>query len=336
LTRRAWISGYCMHDVLAMDIGGSHFRVGLFDHAGRRLEVLEGDTSRSGGRDWMLDRLRGQSQELLKRADGPVKACGISFGGPVDFERQQVRSLHVSGWEDFPLAQWARETLNLPCRLDNDANAGALGEYRFGAGRNTRSMFYVTLSTGIGGGLVLDGRVHHGRDSLAGEIGHIPVSDSGVLCACGAQGCLETFCSGTAIALRGREWANRRPEGAARVLQLSGGRAESISAQAVAEAAAAGDSMAVSIIHESAHWLARALLMVVRILNPDKIILGGGVALAGEVLLEPLRQSMQDLASPALPFSIEVVLAELGNYSPLYGGAAMVMELVAGADASTV
>jgi glucokinase len=317
-----------MHNVIAMDIGGSHFRVGLFDHAGRRLEVLEGDTSLSGGRDWMLDRIFDQSQELIKRADFPVKACGISFGGPVDFERQQVRSLHVPGWENFALAQWVHQTLDLSCRLDNDANAGALGEYRFGAGRNTHTMFYVTLSTGIGGGLILEGKVHHGRESLAGEIGHIPVSDSGVICVCGARGCLETFCSGTAIALRGREWAERRPESAGRVLKLSEGKPEDISAQAVAEAAAAGDSMAVSIIHESAHWLARALFMVVRILSPDKIVLGGGVARAGAVLLDPVRQSMRELASPTLPTSTDIELAELENYSPLYGGAAMALDLV--------
>ena len=315
-----------MHNVLAMDIGGSRFRVALFDDAGRRLEVLEGETSRSGGRDWMLDQLRSRSRELLDRSDYPVKACGISFGGPVDFERQQVRSLHVEGWENFALARWVQETLNLPCRLDNDANAGALGEHRFGAGRGAGSMFYMTLSTGIGGGLVLGGKVHHGRDSLAGEIGHIPVSESGVSCVCGGRGCLETFCSGTAIALRGREWASRRPEGATRVLNLSGGKVEDISARAVAEAAAAGDSMAVGIIQESAHWLARGLLMVVRLLNPDKIVLGGGVARAGKVLLDPLRKNMEELSSPSLPYSTEIGLAELEIYSPLYGAAALALE----------
>jgi glucokinase len=316
-----------MHNVLAMDIGGTHFRVALFDDAGRRLEVLEGETSRTGGRDWMLAQLGGKARELRSRSDYPVKACGISFGGPVDFERQLVRSLHVSGWENFALAQWVQQTLNIPCRLENDANAGALGEYRFGAGRGTRSMFYMTLSTGIGGGLVIAGEVHHGRDSLAGEIGHVPVSDSGVTCVCGARGCLETFCSGTAIALRGQEWARRRPETAARVLELSGGKLEDITARAVAEAAAAGDSMAIGIIQETAHWLARGLLMIVRVLNPDKIILGGGVAGAGNILLDPLRQSLRALSSPMLSDSTEIELAGLENYSPLYGAAAMALDL---------
>lgn len=322
-----------MKNVLAMDIGGTRFRVGLFDHAGRRLEVVEGDTSRSGGRDWMLEQIRGRARALFEKSDAPVKACGISFGGPVNFAGQRVRSIHAPGWEDFPLARWVEDEIKIPCRLDNDANAGALGEYRFGAGRGTRSMFYVTLSTGIGGGMVYEGKVYHGADSLAGEIGHIPVSNSGVLCACGARGCLETFCSGRAIAQRGREWAERRPESAGRLLELSGGGIESISARAVAQAAAEGDTMAIEIMGEISHWLARALLIVIRILNPDKILLGGGVAGAGKVLLDPVRRSLRNLASPTIGYSTEVTGAGLDIYSPLYGGAALALDILEESDA---
>lgn len=318
-----------MSNVLAVDIGGTHFRVGLFDLAGRRLEVLEGDTSRAGGRDWMLGQIRDRALALRERSDEPVKACGISFGGPVEFERQQVRSLHVPGWEDFPLARWVEDALSLPCRLDNDANSGALGEYRFGAGRGARSIFYFTLSTGIGGGFVHDGRVLRGRDSLAGEIGHIPVSDSGVLCSCGARGCLETFCSGTAIAGRARDWAERRPESAGRMIELSGGDIAMISAQSVTRAAAEGDSLAAEIIGEVAHWLARAVLIAIRILNPDRVVLGGGVARAGDVLLDPLHKSLDALASPTIGYSTEIVLAELEDYSSLYGAAALALEIAA-------
>jgi glucokinase len=321
-----------MHHVIAVDIGGTRFRVGLFDPAGKRFEVLEGDTSRSGGRDWMLAQVKTRCGELAKRVQAPIKACGISFGGPVDFEKQRVNSLHVSGWKDFDLGQWARETLHVPCRVDNDANAGALGEFRFGAGRGTRSTFYITVSTGIGGGLVVDGKVLHGRDSMAGEIGHIPVSDSDVSCACGARGCLEAFCSGTAIAQRGRQWAARRSESATRLVELSGGNPEQITSQAVFEAAAEADPISIEIVHETAQWLARGLLTVIRIVNPDKIILGGGVSLAGAVLLEPVRTAVGKLASPSLPTSTEIVLAELENYSPLYGAAALALEEVENAD----
>jgi glucokinase len=316
-----------VNNVVAMDIGGSRFRVGLFDEEGWRLLVSEEETLRAGGRDWMLGQLRERCQAIRQKSDYPVKACGISFGGPVDFERQRVTSLHSPGWENFPLSEWARETLGLPCQLDNDANAGGLGEYRFGAGRGTQSIVYITLSTGIGGGLVCGGKLFRGKDSMAGEIGHIPVSDSGVLCACGAKGCLETFCSGTAIAQRGREWAIRRPEAVARMVDLSGGTAEDITSKGVVQAAAEGDMAASRIIREAARWLTRALLTVIRIVNPDKIILGGGVAQAGNILLDPVHEFLEELGSPSLRYSTEIVLAELGTYSALYGAAALALEV---------
>ncbi len=316
-----------MDNVIAIDIGGTRFRVGLFDSEGRRLLVSEDDTSRSGGRDWMLEQIGERSKILLNRSDHPIKACGVSFGGPVNFARQQVSSVHTPGWESFPLAEWVQETLKLPCRLDNDANAGALGECRFGAGRGVPSVVYVTLSTGMGSGLVLDGKLWRGKDNLAGELGHIPVSDSGVVCSCGGRGCLETFCSGRAIAQRGQDWAARRPERVVRIVELSGGRAEQITAQAVVQAAAEGDLAAAQILREVARWLARALLIVIRLVNPDRIVLGGGVAQAGSVLLTPVHEFLEDLGSPSIGYSTEIRLAELGLYSPLYGAAALALEI---------
>jgi glucokinase len=317
-----------VNNVIGIDIGGTRFRVGLFDAEGRRLLVSEDSTLRSGGRDWMLEQIRERAKVLMHRTDYPVKACGVSFGGPVDFERQQVSSIHAPGWAKFPLAQWVKETLKLPCRVDNDANAGALGEYRFGTGRGTQSIVYITISTGIGSGLVYEGKVLRGKDNLAGELGHIPVSDSGVVCSCGARGCLETFCSGTAIAQRGQDWATRRPERVARIVELSGGRPESVTAAAVVQAAAEGDMAAAQILREVARWLARAILTVIRMLDPDKIVLGGGVAQAGSTLLSPVREYLEDLGSPSINYSTEIVLAELGPYSPLYGAAALALEII--------
>lgn len=316
-----------MNNVVAVDIGGTRFRVGLFDQLGRRLLVSEDDTSPSGGREWMLEQVRERCRALMGKTDYPVKACGISFGGPVDFDRQSVKSIHVRGWENFEFAQWARQNLSLPCLVDNDANAGALGEYRFGAGRGSRSLFYVTIGTGIGGGFVCDGKVFRGKDAMAGELGHVPVSESGVRCSCGARGCLETFCSGTAIAERGREWAGRRPEFSARMVELSGGDVEKITAKVVLQAAAEGDRAAARIVYEIARWLTRALLTVIRIVNPDKIVLGGGVAQSGNVILDPVREFLVELGSPTIGYSTEVVLAELGPYSPLYGAAALALDL---------
>ena len=251
-----------MHNVLAMDIGGSRFRVALFDDAGRRLEVLEGETSRSGGRDWMLEQLRSRSRELLDRSDYPVKACGVSFGGPVDFRQQRVNSMHVPGWRGFRLGQWVEDNLSLKCLVDNDANAGALGEFRFGAGRGTESVLYLTISTGIGGGVVCGGKVHRGKDSMAGEVGHIPVSEVGALCSCGGRGCLETVCSGTAIGLRGRGLARRKPEVMQRTIELASGNPGQITAEAVFRAAGEGESGALLIVREAARALARARINI--------------------------------------------------------------------------
>ena len=315
-------------NVLAVDIGGSRFRVGLFDREGRRLRLLEGDTVRSGGRDWMLKEVQNRCRALLDKSGAPVKACGVSFGGPVDFRRQLVRSIHSPGWEDFKLAHWVEETFNLPCRVDNDANCGALGEYRFGAARGAKSVVYITLSTGIGGGLVLDGKVHRGKDSLAGELGHMRVSDTDTPCSCGARGCLEAFCSGIAIATRAQELATRRPEGAGRMAELSASP-ENISARAVYQAAAEGELAAVQIVSEASRWLARAVLILIRTLDPDKIVLGGGVTAAGNMFLLPVQGFLREFsASSSIGFSTEVELAELGQYSPLYGAAALALELL--------
>ena len=317
-----------LNNALAIDIGGTRFRAGLFDHEGRRLVISEGDTLRSGGREWMLDRIRDLSRTLLAQFHSSVGACGISFGGPVDFQHQRGTSVHSPGWKDFSFAEWVSANLNLPCLIDNDANAGALGEFRYGGGRGTESMVYVTLSTGVGAGLILNGKTYRGKDGLAGELGHIPISDSGTTCSCGAVGCLESFCSGSAIAQRGKERGWRRRDGITLTNDSSHDLAGEITAKEIAQAASEGDTAALHIVREAARWLARGLLTVIRILNPDRIILGGGLTLAGQVLLGPLHQCLAELASPTIGYSTEVVIAELGTYSPLYGAAAMALDLM--------
>ncbi len=314
-----------MKNILAVDIGGTHFRTGLFDEQGRRLLVLEGDTDRVAGREWMLNQLASGCRDLMRQTDAPVKSCGISFGGPVNYPRQSVTSVHSAGWQDFDLGKWMEQTLGIPCRLDNDANAGALGEYHFGAGKGANSMVYITISTGIGSGIVYEGKLIRGKDYLAGEIGHIPMADEGTVCSCGGKGCLESFSSGAAIESRAREWAGRRPERTERMIELSGG--PEITARGLMLAAAEGDEAANQILQETTRWLARGVIAVIRILNPDVIVLGGGVSQSGEILLKALQNSLADLSAPKMPYSTEIRIASLGSYSALYGAAAIGMEL---------
>ncbi|MGH9430164.1 MAG: ROK family protein [Terriglobia bacterium] len=315
-------------NILAVDIGGTHFRVALFDQNGQLLEATQSGTSHEGGQDWMLAQLREHAGKLLGASRDTVKACGISFGGPVDYASQRVTSVHTPGWRNFPLTSWVRDTFGIPALLDNDANVGALGEYRFGAGQGVDSLIYITLSTGIGSGLVINGKVFRGRDSMAGEIGHLPLSDLPVACTCGGSGCLESLSSGRSIARFARELAATNPQASARMLGLSGGRVEDLTAHRVFEAAAEGDPAARQLLRDAIYWLARALTMAIRLINPDKIILGGGVAQAGDRLLIPLRELMAQWKSENFPYTTEICAAGLGNDSPLYGAAALGLALL--------
>jgi glucokinase len=316
-----------MSNVIAFDIGGTHFRVGLFDRAGRQISVLEGETLRSGGREWMLRAVKDRAEILRRSSQEPVVACGVSFGGPVNFARQSVTSVHTPGWEDFSLSNWMEEALGLRCLVDNDANAGALGEYQFGAGKGSESMIYLTLSTGIGGGIICHGKLHRGKDSTAGEIGHVPLSADS-LCTCGLySGCTEALASGRSLDRQARELAANQPKEAGRIIELAGGKAEAVTARELVRAAQEGDPAAAGLFNVATGWLARALLIAIRLLDPDKIVLGGGVTQAGDFLLRSLDSHLKRWWSPQFPYSTEIALSQLGNYSPLYGAAALALEV---------
>jgi glucokinase len=321
--------GFAVNNVLAVDIGSSHVRVGVFDHEGTCLKVTEDSLGPRQPRDSLLEQLRLRCVASLQESDERVAACGVSFGGMVDFDRQLATSLHLPGWERFPLADWLQQNLGIPCRVDNDANTGALGELRFGAGQGIDSMAFVLFGQWLRCSLVQGGRLWRGKDGLAGELGHVPVSESGTLCSCGARGCLELFCSGAAIANAGRGFAGRRPEAVSPVARHSGGSADGITAKAVAEAAAEGDEASVQILRDTVSWLARTLLTIVRIFNPEKVIVGGDVAQAGAVLWEPLREALKARESAALPHLAEIVPASLGARASLYGAAVLALELPA-------
>lgn len=316
-----------MPNIIAMDVGGTHFRVALFNGSGNCLAVRKGETRREGGREWMLSELGARAEILMRESAAPVAACGISFGGPVDFKRRRVTSVHTPGWANFPLSEWIRSHLNLPCCVDNDANAGALGEFRFGAGRGAESLIYITHSTGIGSGIICNGRLHRGRDSMAGEIGHLPLKKSESLCTCGLKsGCTEALASGRALDENARRLAAQQPEKSARLIELSGGDPAKATARELVQAAQEGEAAAAAAFSNAVRSLALALIMAIRLINPDKIIFGGGVAQAGNFLIRSLNEAMKEWQSEQFPFTTEIGLAELGDSSPLYGAAALAME----------
>lgn len=282
-------------DVLAIDIGGTKYSLALF-RGGRMVRRSTYATDVAGGRAWMMEHLPAAARGWIQEAR--PQACGIGFGGPVDFASQRVgRSMHVGGWQDFPLASAFEQALGIRAILDNDANLGALGEFTAGAGRGARLLLYVTLSTGIGAGILLDGKIIRGADSLAGELGHIPLDADGPECSCGGRGCFEALCSGRAIEAR-----EGRP--ARELLADAAFRAGYVPA------------------------LARGLRAALMLLNPDRIVIGGGLSNAGEPLFAELRAELERQIPPSLPVRIDVEPAALGDDSVLWGAAALAEQVL--------
>ncbi len=272
---------------LAIDIGGTKFTLALFE-GGRMTRRESHATDREQGREWMLR----QIEDVLAEWKG-IERCGIGFGGPVDFQRQHVAlSTHVGGWRDFGFARYVQDLLGVPTIMDNDANAGALGEARYGV-KGALPLFYVTLSTGIGGGLILgDGTVYRGADSWAGEIGHLTVRPDGPECLCGASGCLERMCSGL--------WLERDYGRPARELFEDAGFVERYVVD-----------------------LALGLKAAIMLLNPARIVIGGGISKAGDRLLRPLRAELGRQITRWSGARVDVVAAQLGDDSVLWGGLAL-------------
>lgn len=273
---------------LAIDIGGTKFTAALFD--GERMARRESRaTDREGGKDWMLGQIVAMVEEWDERPD----VCGIGFGGPVDFDSQRVTlSTHVGGWQDFDLPGWVREKFGVAAVMDNDANVGALGEAAYGAGKGFEPLFYMTLSTGIGGGIVENGRVWRGADSYAGEIGHLTIRPGGPDCLCGSQGCFERMCCGL--------WLEKDHGRPAKELVEDPG----FVARYVVD-------------------LALGLKACIMLINPARIVIGGGIAKAGEKLFGPLRMELRRQVTAWSRARLDVVPAGLGDDSVLYGALAL-------------
>ena len=272
--------------VLAVDIGGTKFSLAAFD-AGRMIRRESHATDAEGGRDWML----AQIEAIVTKWRGELafERCGIGFGGPVHFADQSIAlSTHVGGWRDFRLGDWLRAIAGAPAVMDNDANVGALGEARHGAGVGASPLFYMTLSTGIGGGVLVDGAVLRGADSWAGEIGHIQIEPEGPACLCGSNGCLERMCCGLWLA---RDYG--RP---AKELLTDP-----------------------AFVRRYVVHLARGLRSAVMLLNPARIVIGGGISKAGDALFVPLREELRRQVPPWSGARLVVQPAALADDSVLWG-----------------
>ncbi|HEX8285888.1 MAG TPA: ROK family protein [Pyrinomonadaceae bacterium] len=303
--------------IAAIDIGGTKIALGLSDLEGRALPFRRFATRRNErGPHEVVGQALDELEKMTAEAGGRVAAVGVGCGGPLSRSRGLILSpSNLPGWDEFPIVELVRNRFRVPVELDNDANAAALAEYEYGAGRGVESMVYMTISTGIGGGVIIGGRLIHGVGDAAGEVGHMIVQPGGHPCGCGARGCLETICSGTNIARRAAErLAERGRDSSLRELG-----AEKITASAVAEAARAGDPLAVEVWDESVEYLALGVANVISAFAPEAVVLGGGVSTAGEQLLAPLRRRVREFVKIAPVELIRIAQAELGGDSGVYG-----------------
>lgn len=319
--------------ILAIDIGGTKLAVGAarldaFRQNGQLEWLMKEPVPVPGTPERVIPRVLEMARQLVNGA--PIAATGISIGGPLDHAAGIVVNFpHLPGWRDILLCEEISRALNAPARLDNDANLGALAEHRWGAGRGVDDMVYLTISTGIGGGVIVGGRLLHGIGSAAGEVGHITVLTDGPRCACGNPGCLEMMASGTAIARRTREVLASRPDYRGMLRSLAGTDLTALTAAMIFEAARHGDALARDIVEETAEYLAVGLASIIHVLAPQLIVLGGGVSQAGEQLLGPVRERLRDHVSYVPLERIRIVEARLGHDSAIIGAGTLGMELAA-------
>jgi glucokinase len=304
---------------IGVDVGGTKVAAGVVDPAGRIVERLRRPTP-AASPEQTEQAIIDVVAELGSRHD--VTAVGIGAAGFVDETGSSVMFAPNLAWRDEPVKKRVEDRLGRPVLVENDANAAAWAEARFGAARDHEHVVLIAVGTGIGAGLVLSGRLYRGRWGAAGEPGHYRVVPDGRLCGCGNRGCWEQYVSGNALAAEAREFARRSPGAAAGLLALAGGSADRIDGPAVTAAARAGDAVAVRCFEIIGHWLGTGLADLAAILDPGCFVIGGGVSEAGELLLAPARAAFAGgLTGAAYRPHAEIRLARLGPDAGLIGAA---------------
>jgi glucokinase len=311
----------------AVDLGGSKILSVIAQGDGRRLGEDRRPTDAEAGPEAVLERIVGSLEEALAKAglrQGDLAAVGICSPGPCDIDAGVLSSApNLPGWRDVPICKYVEERLGAPTRLENDANAAAVGEHAYGAGRGCRHLIYMTVSTGIGGGLVIDGSLYRGATGVAGELGHMTIEPDGPVCGCGNRGCLEALASGTAIAARGEELVAQG--GSALLAKLAQEQGE-VTAKIVSRAADRGDIACQDIIQRAGYYLGIGFASYLNIFNPQRLIIGGGLTKMGDLLLAPARAEMEARVMPEALKAVQVKPAELGDYAGVMGMVALLRE----------
>ena len=305
---------------IGVDVGGTKVLGGVVDSNGIVLAHARRDTPRQGGAE-LTHAIAEVALELMKDFD--VSSVGISAAGFVSSDRKTMLATpNIAGWNGVNLDKELGALIGLPLVIENDANAAAWGEARFGAGVNEDHLMMLTIGTGIGGGIVVNGRLYRGAFGIAAEFGHLRVVPDGHLCGCGARGCFEQYASGNALLRHAREAISASPEVARNLLAYGDGTVAGLTGKHITDAARQGDAVALAAFNTTAQWLGAGIASLSVVLDPACVVIGGGVIDAGEILLEPTRAAFERY----MPFagkhpSPRIIAAELGNEAGLVGAA---------------
>jgi glucokinase len=303
--------------VIGVDLGGTNIKSAVINESGEVLHRLVRPTHAADGPARVLDQIAGCVKDLHDQvASDDIVAVGVGAPGPMNWETGVVYSPpNLPGWKDVPLADEIAGRTNLTAYVENDANAACWGEFWVGAGSNAKSLCCLTLGTGVGGGIVLDGALLHGPDGTAGELGHLCVQRSGRACGCGARGCLEAYASVTGLVCTAKDGLDKGKESS---LQSS---ADNLTGLAISEAASSGDTFAKSVISETGEWVGVGVASLINLLNPDMIVICGGMIEAGDLLFDAIRHTATRQAFDVPAARAQIVPAALGQDAGVIGAA---------------
>lgn len=303
---------------VGVDVGGTKVLGGVVDASGKVLATSRRDTPREGGSE-LTKTIAEVALELMR--EHSITAVGVSAAGFVSSDRKTMLATpNIADWNGVQLDVELTKLIGLPVVIENDANAAAWGEAKFGAGRNQAHMMMLTIGTGVGGGIVVNNELYRGAFGIAAEFGHLRVVPEGHLCGCGARGCFEQYASGSALRRHAREAISASPDLARNLLARGDGTIDGLTGQAITDAAREGDAVALAAFQTTAQYLGAGIASLAVLLDPSCVVIGGGVIDAGEILLAPTREAMKRY----MPFAgkhpyPEIVAAELGNEAGLVG-----------------
>lgn len=312
---------------IGIDVGGTNVKIALVDKSGKIIYSNSVPTYAKMGYEYTVNNIKQAIKDLMKETNTTTKdidGIGFDFPGQVDYKTGVVKlAPNIPGWVNVPIAQMIEEEFHIPTRIDNDVRCAALGEMKFGAGQGCENFVCITVGTGIGSGLVVNGQLVRGASNAAGEIGHIKLQmKDGLICGCGDTGCLEAYASGPSIVAMAQDYIKGGKS--TKFREMAAAEGGEITPYMVAKAAEAGDPVAKRIFAIVGEYIGIGLTSVINLLNPEKVIIGGGVAEAGDLLLDPIRKTIKERAMVVAGSAVEIVPAQLGNSAGVIGASMLI------------